>query len=179
MRLASVLAGVAAGMVVCAPAGAQSAEEYDVKAAFLYRFTQFVEWEPDAFPSADAPLHLCILGHDPFDGALAQIVAGESAHGHPLSVRHVSDPRLASGCHVAFVSRFEDPEWIARLPADEARRRLTIGETPEALGLGALLRFRVDGSRVRLEVNGPELERSALRISSKLLNLATVIEPGP
>src|SRR5579862_1041164 len=40
--------------------------EYPLKLAFLYNFTKFVEWPADAFRSPDAPLAICIVGHDPF-----------------------------------------------------------------------------------------------------------------
>lgn len=35
-----------------------------VKAVFLYNFTQFVEWPAAAFPSAEAPFVIGILGPD-------------------------------------------------------------------------------------------------------------------
>jgi len=168
----------AAALVVCAPASAQPLEEYDVKAAFLYRFTHFVEWPDEAFASADSPLSLCIVGHDPFEGTLAQIVAGESVGGHPLEVRQVADPSRAEGCHLVFLSRWEDPAWVARLPDGGAARRLTVGETGEFLAEGGLMRFDVRGGRVRLEVSRSALERTELRISSKLLNLADLVDPG-
>ena len=49
-----------------APAGAEpaAASEYEVKAAFLYNFAKFVEWPVEALPTR--PLHVGILGDDPF-----------------------------------------------------------------------------------------------------------------
>src|SRR5258708_6944483 len=51
--------------------------EYDLKAAFLFNFVQFVEWPPEAFPATDSPIIIGILGEDPFGTSLDQIVANE------------------------------------------------------------------------------------------------------
>ena len=67
----------------CSPcralAPAQTAAEYDVKAAFLYNFTKFVDWPPASFPDPNS-LKICVLGDDPFGGSL-ETVAGEQVGG--------------------------------------------------------------------------------------------------
>src|SRR5262249_38711194 len=55
--------------------GAQTASEYDIKAAFLYNFTKFVDWPPDAFPDPSS-LKVCVLGENTF-GASLQTISGE------------------------------------------------------------------------------------------------------
>jgi hypothetical protein len=56
---------------------AQTATEYQVKAAFLFNFTHFVEWPAQGFPSAQSPMVIGILGKDPFGRILQQIITGE------------------------------------------------------------------------------------------------------
>ena len=56
-----------------------SSKEYQVKAAFLYNFSQFVDWPPEAFPQAQTPLVIGIIGDDPFGGSLDEISAGEKS----------------------------------------------------------------------------------------------------
>ena len=72
-----------AGALVAWPAGAQSNEptEYQVKAAFLFNFTKFVDWPEAVFADAHAPIVLGIVGEDPFGGDLSQIVAGQMVKG--------------------------------------------------------------------------------------------------
>ncbi len=50
----------AGGWAAAAPA------EYQVKAVFLFNFSQFMEWPPDAFPTPDTPFVIGVLGADPF-----------------------------------------------------------------------------------------------------------------
>ena len=58
-------------------AESNSTSEYDVKAAFLFHFAQFVEWAPGAFEDVDSPLMYCTIGEDAFRGALDRSVKGK------------------------------------------------------------------------------------------------------
>ena len=49
--------------------------EYPVKLAFLYNFAKFVEWPANSYSSPDAPLSICIVGHDPFSHDIASALA--------------------------------------------------------------------------------------------------------
>ena len=75
-----------AGALRAWPAWAQSNEptEYQVKAAFLFNFTKFVEWPDAAFADGHAPIVLGILGDDPFGTELTQLVSGQSVRGRGI-----------------------------------------------------------------------------------------------
>jgi hypothetical protein len=53
-----------------APAESPPGREYELKAAFLYNFTKFVDWPAEAFPDARRPLAICLLGNGPGGVAL-------------------------------------------------------------------------------------------------------------
>src|SRR5882724_9097047 len=71
----------AAGVAICAPSGAEAFQntpkEYQVKAAFLFHFAQFVAWPDSAFSRPEDPFVIGILGADPFGGYLDEVVRGE------------------------------------------------------------------------------------------------------
>src|SRR5882762_3409674 len=58
--------------------------ENQVKAVFLFNFAQFVEWPPEAFPEAQTPLVIGVLGEDPFGGFLDETVRDEKVNNRPL-----------------------------------------------------------------------------------------------
>jgi hypothetical protein len=167
------------GLLAFASGAAAQVSEYQLKAVFLLNFTRFVEWPAEAFDGAGGPLRLCVLGHDPFDGALEAAVAGEAAGGHPLEVRRVRDPDDAVGCQLLFLSGRSEPQWLDWLPDAGVGQRLTVGEGDEFLRRGGMFRFRLSGNRVRLEVNRRAVEGSRLRVSAKLMSLAESVEVGP
>jgi hypothetical protein len=172
-RLAAFLLVLAA---LPGAAGAQvAAPEYDVKAAFLYNFTKFVEWPAAAFP--DGTLRLCVLGEDPF-GKTLQTVAGEEVAGHKLivlSAGKLSDP---AGCQVLFISRSESARMPQILSSLRGVPVLTVGDTRGFLEQGGIINFTFEGSKVRFEINQESAERAGIKISSKLLRLATRVAPG-
>src|SRR5207244_10853841 len=70
---------LAIGGLAGASALGQPVDEYQVKAAFLFNFAKFVEWPPQAFPSASAPFSICVLGQNPFGRSLQEAVEGKVA----------------------------------------------------------------------------------------------------
>ena len=53
--------------------------EYQIKAAYLLNFARYVEWPAARLPGG-ATLRLCVLGRDPFGGALAGLLDQLPAH---------------------------------------------------------------------------------------------------
>src|SRR5688572_10771685 len=76
------------------------AREYQLKAVFIYNFTQFVEWPSNAFSSDQAPMVIGILGTDPFGSDLEETIAGEKINGHPLLVQHYSTIEEVGACQI-------------------------------------------------------------------------------
>jgi hypothetical protein len=161
-----------------APASAQVAAEYDVKAAFLYNFAKFVEWPPDAFDAPGSPMTLCIVGKDPFGDVLDTLVRGETLQGRPLIVHRTRDLPEVRNCHVVFLSRAETARQEEVLATVRGAGILTVGEGDSFLSDGGIIRFVIEANRVRFEVNLEAAERNGLKVSSKLLRLARSVQPA-
>ena len=84
-RLAILAAAVLAGSSG-ADAESASPREYQIKAAFLFNFAQFVEWPPATLANPRASVVVGVLGEDPFDSHLEDTVRGETVGGRPLVV---------------------------------------------------------------------------------------------
>lgn len=150
---------------------AQRSLEYEVKAAFLYNFVQFVEWPPEALRAGE-PFRLCLAGENPFGGVLERTVAGEQAAGRPIAVEVLGANAAPSLCQVLFVPRSQSSRTAALLRAAGDAAVLTVGESPRFLDAGGLLNFVVEGGHVRFDINADAATARDLRISSKLLRVA-------
>lgn len=158
------------------PAQEPASLEYGVKAAFLYNFTKFVEWPPSAFEDR-GPLRLCVLGQDPFGKSLQTVVEGEQVQGRPIILQRIDslgDPRR---CHILFLSRSETERFPAVLAAVRGAPVLTVGEARGILDQGAGVSFVLKEGKVRFEINQTAVEGHGLKMSSKLLRLATRVIP--
>ena len=165
-------------LAMTAEAQSARAPEYEVKAAFLYNFTKFVEWPPQAFPQPSAPLRLCVLGQNPFGDSLAKIARGKSISGRPIVSTQLQSPAEVRSCHVLFLNQSD----LGTLRQDFDRLRdlpvLTVGESADFLPLGGMIRFVLEQERVRFEINLEAAERHHLKLSSKLLAVARVVNVG-
>ncbi|HZU24695.1 MAG TPA: YfiR family protein [Bryobacteraceae bacterium] len=151
-------------------AGAEEGLEYQVKAAFLLNFTKFIVWPPSAFADSNAPLRICVLGDDPFGGALRQTVEGEVVNGRKLVAERIRRPPEAHWCQVLFISQDEELA-LGTLP-ETAPGVLTVGEGDRFLNHGGMIALIVADRRVRFDIDRAAAERAGLRISSRLLSVA-------
>jgi hypothetical protein len=169
MRVA-VLAGLCLVADACAQTTNSQPSEYQVKAAYLLNFARFVEWPPSAFAAAEAPLTICILGEDPFQTTLDRLIADETVDGHRLAVRRLQREPVTAGCHVLYVAASESDQ--AKLLRGMEREVLTVGEGDSFLRAGGMLAFVMEGRRIRFSINLAAANRSDVKLSSKLLNVA-------
>jgi uncharacterized protein DUF4154 len=152
------------------------ADEYQVKAAFLYNFAKFVEWPDDAFASPSNALPLCVLGEDPFGRAIDDVLSGKKVEGRALTLRRLSDARQAKGCRILFVSSSEPRSVLSVLASVNESGVLTVGESNSAVSEGMIINFILEGSKIRFVINTAAAEREKLRFSSRLLSLAIIVK---
>ena len=177
-RRASILAVlVLATLASPALAATQVTSEYDLKAAFLFHFAQFVEWPAEAMPSKSTPLTIGILGGDPFGKTLDAMVANEAVRGHKLVVRRFRDVGEADSCQILFISPSEDARLGAILTHLKGRSILTVGEGKGFVQRSGIIGFILLDRRLRLAVNLAAANASRLTISSKLLRQSEIVGP--
>ncbi len=164
-----------AGMLT---AGAQVTREYDLKAAFLFNFAQFVEWPATAFGSSDAPFTIGVLGADPFGTALDDVVRNEKVNGRQLIVLRYRSVEEIKGCQILFISESESPNAEQVVMALKGRNVLTVGDTDKIASSGGVIRFFPEKNRLRLRINVNAAKREKLTISSKLLRAAEIVNTG-
>lgn len=156
-------------------AGAQS-REYQIKAAFLFNFAQFVDWPATAFTNGTAPFYIGILGDDPFGAALDETIQGEAINNHKIIVVRSQNVGDLKNCAMIFVSKSEKrhiPEILSDL---DSRPILTVSEVDGFAQDGGSINFFLDGTKVRFEINPAASQSDGLKISSQLLSLGKIVQ---
>lgn len=155
---------------------ADSAGEYELKAAMLYNLTQFVEWPASAYPDLHAPILLCILGRDPFGSSLTATVLRKTVNGRPVLIRHPQNDKEARGCHVLYISSSERKATAQIYATLNGSSVLTVGEMTQFAAHGGMIQFSLEDQQVRFDINLDAASRAGLKISSKLLVLARIVK---
>jgi YfiR/HmsC-like len=158
---------------------AQSVSEYEIKAAFLYKFASFIQWPTAAqgpAPAGAGPICIGVLGADRFGSSLDQVVRGKVVGGREFAVERFQSANQAQHCDIVFISGSEQSRISEILVVLRGRPILTVSEVAGFCERGGLINLRVVDSAVRFEVNVAGGERAGLHFSSKLLSLARIVQ---
>ncbi len=151
--------------------------EYQLKAAYLYHFAQFVDWPSAAFPESNSPLIIGVLGDNPFGNDLLRTVAGKILNNHPLAVKEYrSLAELTNSCHILFISSSEKKHLPEIFGALKGTSTLTVSENIDHVTEdGGMISFVLEGEKIRFQINETTVEKAGLKMSFKLLSLASKV----
>jgi hypothetical protein len=150
--------------------------EYQVKAAFLYNFTQFVTWPKESFSGDSAPFVVAVIGNDPFSGALEQAMENKTVHERPIVIKHFASVDDLGSCQILFVPAAEDDSLSKIMTKLGTSAVLTVGESESILTSGGGIRLYPDGNKIRFEISPGSTDRAGLKVSAKLMKLAHVYD---
>jgi hypothetical protein len=160
-------------------AAAAPAREYEIKAAFLYNFSKFVDWPAQTFANADAPVVIGVLGDSPCVQALERLVKDRKVNGRTIVVRRIASAAEAKLTQMLFVGAAQEAQFAALEPALQSLPVLTVGESPGFATLGGTIDFVPQGDKIRFEINIDAAEHAGLKISAQLQKLAAVVHRSP
>jgi hypothetical protein len=162
-------------------AGAQAEDralEQRVKAAFLYRFADFVVWPDSAFAKPDSPLVIAVASAEGIAEHLRSITSGRPVGGRPIEIRRVGPSDPVPAAHILFISG-SDRARMRELLRTAPRNSLVVTEVEGALEQGSVINFVIAEDRVRFEISLDSAEKRGLRLSSRLLAVARSVRGNP
>jgi hypothetical protein len=150
--------------------------EYQVKAAFLFNFTQFVEWPAQSFTAPQTPAVIGILGKDPFGNYLEETIVGESINKHPLIIRHFNNVDEITNCQILFIDISDKNQLHLIIEKLKGKNILTVSDANEFAKLGGMVRFYIKDDKINIQINYDAAKKENLVISSKLLKLVEIVK---
>ncbi|HZF10552.1 MAG TPA: YfiR family protein [Thermoanaerobaculia bacterium] len=155
-----------------AEATATAFKEYQVKAAFLFNFSKFVEWPARKFNDSTSPIVIGILGANPFGSELEKTVKGRHINGRDVVVQQFDGAEAARSAHLLFVSAGSDAAVERLLKALDGSGVLTVGESNAFARYGGIVTFLLEGDKLGFTINIEAAGRAGLKISAQLQKLA-------
>lgn len=151
---------------------------YQIKAVFLFNFSQFVNWPVKPVPDAQTPFTIGVLGDNPFGDFLDQTVHGEKVNGRDLVVQQYRRVEDVTNCEILFISQSESRHFKEDLAVLRGRNILTVGDADGFSKCGGIVRFVTEQNKIHFRIDLEEARSANLTISSQLLRLAEIINPG-
>ena len=142
----------------------------------LLNISKFVDWPAAKMGNASAPFVIGIWGPETLVRDMEKVIRGKTVGSRPVLLRQVNNDAAAGECHVLFVSRGEQKRYMEAAAGLARSAVLTIGESDSFAPEGGLIGLVTKDSRIQMEVNVKAAQRSGVKISSRILRLARVIE---
>jgi hypothetical protein len=145
---------------------------YQIEARYIVQLPRFVDWPVDAFHHNHSPIILGVLGEDPFGINLDKAVQDQRIRERSLSVRRLRDGDDPKTCHLLYLGLTDARERARILKELEKEPILTLGDSDDFLAAGGMITFFIEGRHVRFSIDHENVNRSGLRMSSRLLKLS-------
>lgn len=130
--------------------GQDVVEDSSVKAAFIYHFINFIDWEDQA-----TEYDICVPDNETLETGIRQSLKNKTVKNRNLNIVNRRE-----NCHILISDQQE-------LASDKT---LTIG----LLSKDAMMEFRIIEDRLKFAINLDRIKKSKLKISSQLLKLAII-----
>ena len=144
--------------------------EAEIKAAYLYNFTRFVEWKT---PPETSNLSLCVLDDKEFWDAV-QPIRGRSVQGHTISLSFIDQIEIeqSGACQVMFVNSSTVRELSKIMERVTGKGILTVSDMEGFIDSGGVIGYVKQGNVIKFEINLKAAKDAGLLINSRLLELA-------
>ncbi|HVT96466.1 MAG TPA: YfiR family protein [Acidobacteriaceae bacterium] len=159
-----------AGPVSSSTMRAQSRDERAVRAAYVYNLIKYVEW-----PAPGKDLTIALVGDAGTGEVISQLLNGRTREGQTLRVVQPVSVEALQGCSVVYVSAAPESDIRKILERVKGRPILTVGESDGFARAGGMVALVNTGDHIQIEVNLEAVQAGGIRISSRVLGLATIV----
>ncbi|QYF93412.1 YfiR family protein [Massilia sp. PAMC28688] len=174
--LLAAAASLLGSAVLAAPAG--TAPERKVKAAFLYKFLGYTEFPATAFADAAAPVVIGVVDAEGVAAELSRIVVGRTVQGRPIAVKAFREQEAPAGVHLLFVGGSDSARVRSVIKAAQPAPMLVVTEAENGLRQGSVINFKIVDARVRFDISLEAADKHSVKLSSRLLTVASHVHKG-
>ena len=148
------------------------AEESNLKAAFIYNFTRFIDWDDNVFPN---DFMIGVVGNSLINGPLEEIAKTRTVNNKKIIIKYFKSVEEVEKCNILFNSKNLKIPLSEFLEKPELKKSLIIGEKETYAQKGAGINFVLVDKKLKFEINQKSLNEAGLKISAQLLKLAIIV----
>lgn len=152
----------------------------DLKVAYLYNFTRFIDWPRDALGEH---FIIAVAGDPALEEALRSLERQRKrVQGRPIKVISLAQPRAGNDVQILVLGKDAVGQLDAILADLGSRPVLTIGDAPGLAKRGAGISFALrddilgEGQRLRFQINPGALKARGLKVSAELYDVAEIVQ---
>ncbi len=141
--------------------------EYQLKTVYLLHFAELTEW-----PEATA-ISICLLGNSPLEAYLPAL-QGQKVHNMALRVI-LDQQQPIENCQILVLAELS-ALTKALLEQAKTQHILLVSDAENFAAQGGMIQFSLRDNKLKLVVNLNSVKQASLKLSSKLLRMAEILE---
>jgi len=150
--------------------------EYQIKAAFLCKFGNFVDWPSTAASAPQGlPFTIGVVASDAVVDELIRAAASQTVGGRPITVRRFARDDSVAGLSILYVARTHTDRIAQALASAKGHPVLTVTESERGTSVGSMVNFVIVDDKVKFDIAIEAAEQSGLKISARLLSVARAV----
>jgi hypothetical protein len=178
-RRACAIACALAFSVAPVSSGVASIDPNAQKADMVCNMAKFVQWPESIVQQNHGQLVVAVLGEDELAASIASVLSSRSVNGKPVFVRFARRVQDVRGCQIVYIAGSEIGHLTDVVEALNGSATLTLADVDGFATRGGMVNFSGIAPNLRFEICLARTERAGLRVSSRLLALAHVVDPAP
>jgi hypothetical protein len=152
--------------------------ETRLKAIYLRKILNFVQWPARAIPAKNKAFQFCVEGDHLLGFALAQELRTITIDDRMVEVRWASKEQDLKGCQALFVGASEEKRFAKVPESVKGASVLTLGEADGFLDAGGVVQLSYVGNAVRFQINRAAARNAGLKMDARLLVLTQRVVNG-
>jgi len=146
--------------------------EYEVKAAFIYNFTKYIEWETESL-NESSTFRISIYKNSQIESFLRDILKNKKINSKKVEIKQVSTFDNLETSHIVFIPQSVSLKDFKQCTGHSmAKNTLIISEKPQFLGSGSCINFLLVNNKIKFEISLSNMKKNKIKASSQLLKLA-------
>lgn len=152
--------------------------ERQIKATFLYKFGNYIDWPEGTFEHEDEPLTIGIIGADDIAADLREITRDKTIKGRMVIVRTFTPTDSLQKAQILFIGQSEQTRLNLILASTRGRPVVTVTESEDRIIKGGIINFIIDENKVRFDIELENADNNNIKISARLLGVARKVIAG-
>jgi len=149
-----------------------SSQQYVYKAAFLFRFIEYIDWEKN---SKSATFNFAVLGHSPITEQILIIAEEEKINKKKIKVAEYETIDEPDSYNLLFVSENSTVPIEDVISKFAGKPVLIVAEKEGYAKKGAHINFFISDNKLKFEINQKAANKAGIKISSQLLRHAVIV----
>lgn len=156
---------------------ADAIQEPQLQAAFIYQFTNYIEWpRPGGGSVGTVPFVITIVGTSPLTQELDQVSKEKSVNGRRIEVRKIAEGASPQNSDIIVVDTADEAVLTDIINKSKKFKSLVVSAANGFAEKGSMINFFKEGELLRFEINRAALDARGLKASSQLLKMARIVE---